>query len=77
MSTVVPAVATTACRGLCVAIGGFSLTATAPVIGITLGIAALTSLAFYALSRPKSSVRLSCGNAEAEFRRGWLFRRES
>lgn len=70
MNPAIGAVATIACRGLCIAAGGFSLTATAPVIGITLGIAALTSLAFYALSRPQSSVRLSCGNAEAEFRRG-------
>ena len=70
MSPVVPVVAATACRGLCVAVGGFSLTAAAPVVGLTLGIGALTSLAFYALSRPQSSVRLSCANAAAEFRRG-------
>ena len=70
MNPVVPIVAATACRGVCIVAGGCSLAATAPVIGITLGITALTGLAFYALSRPHSSVRLSYGNAEAEIRRG-------
>jgi len=70
MNPVVPAVASTACRGLCVAAGGLTLTATAPVIGITLGIVALTGVAVYTLSRPQSSVHLSYGDAKAEFRRG-------
>lgn len=70
MNAVVPVVAKTACPGLCVAVSGFTLTATAPAIAITLGITALTGLVYYALSRPQSSVRLSYGNAKAEFRRG-------
>jgi hypothetical protein len=38
-------------------------------VAITLGVTALTLLAFYTLSRPQSSVRLSYGDASAEFRR--------
>jgi hypothetical protein len=70
MNTAVPAVAIAACRGICFAAGGVSFAASAPVVGIALGIAALTAVGISTITWPNSSIRLSYGDLEAEFRRG-------
>lgn len=69
MNLAAPAVASAAFRGLYVAVGGLTLTVSAPVIAIAVGIPVLAGLAFYTLSHTSSSVRLTYANAEAEFRR--------
>lgn len=69
MNPAVPAVTAAACRGLCIAAGGVTVAVGVPALIATLGITALTSLAFYTLSRPNSSVRVSCGNTQVEYNR--------